>query len=111
MGIIGLQLSGGNWQRNRASRQARGYGASWDRIRAVAMRRDKYLCQPCLKAGRVTPATECDHVVPKFDGGTDEIDNLQAICRQCHADKTQREAKKAQGCKEKIEYGVDGWPQ
>ncbi|ANB33257.1 hypothetical protein A6024_03660 [Rhodovulum sulfidophilum] len=29
------------------------------------MQRDSWLCQPCLRRGRVTPATECDHVVPK----------------------------------------------
>lgn len=33
-----------------------------------------------------------DHIVPVFEGGTDELDNLQAICPGCHQIKTQAEA-------------------
>ena len=69
----------------------RGYGASWRRIRAAVMARDNYLCQVCAADGRVTPATEVDHIRPKARGGTDEMDNLRSICRQCHAEKTARE--------------------
>lgn len=52
------------------------------------MRRDKWLCQVCLSHGRPTQATEVDHIRPKSHGGTDDADNLQAICRQCHKAKT-----------------------
>jgi 5-methylcytosine-specific restriction protein A len=36
----------------------------------------------------VTIATEVDHIVPKSQGGTDDDDNLQAICSPCHKTKT-----------------------
>jgi hypothetical protein len=35
---------------------------------------------------------EIDHIIPLALGGVDEIDNLQAICIQCHAYKTKTES-------------------
>lgn len=79
------------WE-GKGSRHLRGYGHAWVKMRKQAMERDAYLCQPCAKEGKVTPATECDHVTPKAQGGKDVLRNLQAICRPCHQAKTQREA-------------------
>lgn len=81
----------------RGSRQERGYGAEWDRVRKLILRRDKGLCQPCLKLGRPRPAKQVDHVVPKFEGGTDDESNLQAICIACHQAKTSEEALRGRG--------------
>ncbi|RQZ58133.1 HNH endonuclease [Burkholderia cepacia] len=75
----------------RGNRHARGYGTAWDKIRQRILRRDIGLCQPCLQTGRVTPASAVDHVISKARGGTDRDENLQAICRDCHATKTARE--------------------
>ncbi|WP_412526103.1 HNH endonuclease [Burkholderia lata] len=75
----------------RGNRHARGYGSAWGKIRTCILRRDAGLCQPCLRAGRVTTADAVDHIVPKARGGTDRDENLQAICRDCHAAKTARE--------------------
>lgn len=61
------------------------------------MRRDNWLCQPCLKMSRLTIATEVDHIIPKALGGEDEYDNLQAICELCHKRKTAREGGGARG--------------
>lgn len=74
------------------------------------MRRDVWLCQPCKSKGRITPATECDHITPKAKGGTDDLDNLQAICRGCHSAKTEAEAAEAQGRRVRPAIGEDGWP-
>jgi len=79
----------------RGSSTERGYGGRWRRQRKRIMRRDKGLCQPCLSGGRVTPATDVDHVIPKFEGGTDKDSNLQAICNPCHKLKTQAESQRA----------------
>ena len=59
------------------------------------MRRDKWLCQPCLAKDRVMPAVAVDHIVPKAEGGTDADGNLQAICKPCHKLKTENESKRA----------------
>lgn len=99
-----------SWQGNRGSRHERGYGRAWDRLRAQALKRDGYLCQPCLAMGRPTAATQVDHMRPKAKGGTDDLENLQSICGPCHADKTKIEAAEAQGRKVKPTIGADGWP-
>lgn len=74
------------------------------------MDRDDWLCQPCRKIGRVTAATECDHIKPKAEGGTDDLDNLQAICSACHREKTRDESARAQGREPQRATGADGWP-
>jgi len=98
------------WQGERGTSTERGYGAAWRKIRNAAMRRDNWLCQPCQRNGKVTAATECDHILPKSQGGTDDPENLQGICRECHQAKTEAEAAKAQGRRTKRTIGPDGWP-
>ena len=107
-----------SWQGERGTRHARGYGSRWDKLRIRILERDLYLCQPCKRDGRLTPLGvrlydhAVDHVVPKSQGGTDDPDNLEAICSACHDVKSAREAKEAQGStvKPRVEYDADGWP-
>ena len=70
----------------------RGYGHAWRKLRAQVLERDGYLCQACKAKGRITPATDVDHIVNKASGGTDDIGNLQALCKPCHKAKTQAES-------------------
>ena len=94
------------------SRQSRGYGARWDKLRLTILRRDMHLCQPCDRAGRVTPGHTIDHIKPKAEGGTDEPGNLEVICTPCHAEKTAEEAARAQRAlrdEGKAHTGADGW--
>jgi len=51
-------------------------------------RRDNYQCAACR---RFSAKLECDHIIPLDAGGTDEMRNLQTLCRPCHIDKTRRE--------------------
>jgi hypothetical protein len=46
------------------------------------------LCAHCTKEGRVTVTAEIDHVIPLALGGTDTDDNVQGLCKDCHARKT-----------------------
>ena len=95
-----------NWgQRNR---HALGYGSAWDRLRAVVLRRDGYLCQcaVCKSTGRVRLASQVDHIIPKAKGGTDALSNLQAIHAECHVIKSMID----QGATPRKRIGVDGWP-
>lgn len=77
----------------RGSRHERGYGSRWERIRKRILSRDKGLCQVCLSQGRYRPAKHVDHIKNKADGGTDDDENLQAICIECHKAKTAEEAR------------------
>ena len=72
----------------------RGYGWRWQKRREAILNREP-LCRPCKQAGRVTPATEVDHIVPKAQGGTDHPDNLEPICHDCHEAKSRVEARGA----------------
>jgi len=46
-------------------------------------------CKACRM--RLPASYEVDHIVPLSAGGTNDHDNLQALCRNCHGEKTQRE--------------------
>lgn len=89
----------------RGSRQERGYGAQWDRLRLKILKRDGYVCRcaECKRSGVIREATEVDHIVSKaqwqIDRGTltgvDGESNLQAINHDCHVHKTQEDRQKA----------------
>lgn len=74
------------------SSHARGYGAAWRKLRIVVMNRDAGLCQPCKAGGRLTTGNIVDHIKPKTEGGTDDMGNLQTICKRCHDLKTAGES-------------------
>lgn len=82
-------------------------GRPWRRLVEAVKLRDKYTCYVC---GRITEDGECDHKVPASQGGKAEIANLQWLCIECHAEKTERESAAAQGRKVKVRIGADGWP-
>src|SRR5262245_40732128 len=85
------------WADRRTSRHERGYGTAWDKLRTRILERDHGICQPCQGAGRLTLASQVDHIKPKADGGTDDEANLQAICKPCHDAKTAAESQRARG--------------
>lgn len=77
-------------QKGKTSSQ-RGYGAQWRKLRAIALERDRYLCQECLKKGLYVSATTVDHIIAKAHGGSDDLSNLQSLCDVCHKTKTAKE--------------------
>ena len=77
------------YDRNRESSHARGYGRRWREFRLW------FLQQPgnviCATPGCNAPSTDVDHRIP-VSGATDprfwEADNLQGLCHACHSAKT-----------------------
>lgn len=65
-------------------------GRPWERLREQVFGRDKWLCQDCLPE-RVTVAHEIDHILPLHKGGGNNLENLQALCIECHKRKSERE--------------------
>ena len=82
------------WDKRKPGMKSGRGGRPWRRKRERILRRDKGLCQPCFRAGRITPALEVDHIVNVAQGGDDSDDNLEAICRPCHQAKTLEEARR-----------------
>ena len=57
----------------------------WALVRRAALDRDGWRCVRCSRAG----ALEVDHIRPLAGGGDPyALDNLQALCRGCHVDKS-----------------------
>ncbi|MGG3843266.1 HNH endonuclease [Anoxybacillus kestanbolensis] len=72
------------------------HSKEWQRVRRVALIRDKHLCQYCLSKKRITPADVVDHIVPiRVDWSLRlSLDNLQSLCNACHNKKTAEDKKK-----------------
>ena len=58
----------------------------WKKIRKRILGRDGGVCQ--IKApGCTVLATEIDHIIARWKGGSDHPSNLQAACRPCNSSK------------------------
>src|SRR5688572_16171970 len=69
---------------------------TWMSLRAQVLTRDGYRCVACGYAPWPWYLSEAgtmrvDHIVPRVAGGSDTLDNLQTLCRVCHAAKTKAE--------------------
>lgn len=60
------------------------YGYKWRKIRKAFLAANP-LCEMCRREGRYIDATEVHHVKPLADGGTNDFDNLMALCKACHS--------------------------
>ena len=55
-------------------------------MKKMVAAQQKWICGYC---GQVLKASfEVDHVIPLFKGGTNQRNNLLAVCRNCHGEKT-----------------------
>lgn len=52
----------------------------------AALSRDNYLCQPCLKQGRLVGASVVHHIEHLEDapGKALDLNNLESVCFACH---------------------------
>lgn len=66
--------------------------AAWKRLRARVLA-EQPLCRLCQEQGRVTLATEVDHIVSFATDMALFLDrqNCQGLCKPCHSAKTRRE--------------------
>jgi 5-methylcytosine-specific restriction protein A len=65
------------------------------------------LCLICKREGKVTMATEVDHIIPLFKGGKDCYEtNGQPICNHHHSIKSLEDM----GYKKRVTIGEDGFP-
>jgi len=74
--------------RNRPRGGDRG-GRPWRRKVAQVVARDGGICWICGRSG----ATSADHIVPRHDGGSDDLTNLRAAhvrCNQIRGNQTRR---------------------
>lgn len=66
------------------------HSKDWERARELALQRDDYLCQHCLKAGIATPATMVHHIIELTPSSISDPNiatdtrNLVSLCDLCH---------------------------
>ena len=90
-------------------------GTTWAKLRARVLREEP-VCRACIARGAVTEhsrSTVCDHIVPLFEGGTDDRGNLAGMCKTCHDEKTAAESARAQGKRAprpRARIDAGGWP-
>jgi 5-methylcytosine-specific restriction endonuclease McrA len=77
-----------NWETKRGTATQR-YGQGWAAISRRVLERDRHVCLLQLP-GCTGRATTADHIVPRSQGGTHHMDNLQAACRACNSRKGAR---------------------
>jgi len=58
-----------------------------DRIRHEVFKRDGYRCRECGASRDEGATLEIDHIVPVANGGTNDIENLQTLCKKCNRGK------------------------
>lgn len=69
------------------SKTKRKYFTAFQR-NAIA-RQQEWKCKQCCNL--LPAAYQIDHICPLFQHGTNSLDNLQALCSNCHSDKSLRE--------------------
>lgn len=68
---------------------------AWRNTRKLALQRDNFLCQHCLRKKRITPATEVHHKkeLEDYPKLALDLDNLECLCWDCH-EATKKKIKK-----------------
>ena len=92
---------------------------AWQNMQGYIMRRDKYLCQECLKRGHIKPAALVHHIKPITPDNINDPEitlnekNLEAVCTDCHSrihayDKAQGRAKAKRNGNRRYSVEPDG---
>lgn len=101
---------------SKESRQSRGYGPEWEKVRVKVIARAKGMCEQCARKGRVAAGRDVDHIVSRAKARamrwsharTEHPNNLQYLCPTCHAEKTAEETGRTYR-EPRPTIGLDGW--
>ena len=63
---------------------SRRYGSAWRKARSKFLAEHPF-CELCRREGRLTRATVAHHIKATRYGGTDDEENLMALCQRCHS--------------------------
>lgn len=75
-------------------------------LRYDVLKRAGFHCELC-GIGADEKALEVDHIVPRNHGGTDDPENLQALCYSCNAMKRDRDATDFRAVRESYAHRID----
>ena len=98
------KVAAGETPRSHLSAHKRGYGVVWRRLRKMVLAEEPF-CMICKR----NASEEVDHIIPKHEGGGNDRENLQGICRDCHQQKTIKDSGNQERSHENIRI-VNGAP-
>lgn len=84
--LVSLWKSKFNYSNTLSTQKLRKVSSATKKIVAAEQKWTCGHCQQLLNA-----SYEIDHIKPLFKGGTNQRDNLMALCRNCHGEKTLRD--------------------
>jgi len=70
-------------------KKSKHYNSNWRRIRNNFLKINPF-CKECYKNNKLTPANEVHHIIPVYEGGTNDYENLMALCKSCHSKITRK---------------------
>jgi diadenosine tetraphosphate (Ap4A) HIT family hydrolase/5-methylcytosine-specific restriction endonuclease McrA len=76
-------------------------------IRYNVLKEAKFRCELCGISAD-TKALEVDHIIPRNKGGSDEMNNLQALCYSCNAMKRDKDSTDFRRVRESYEVREEG---
>jgi len=76
-------------------------------IRYNVLKEAKFRCELCGISAD-TKALEVDHIIPRNKGGSDEMNNLQALCYSCNAMKRDKDSTDFRRVRESYEIREEG---
>jgi 5-methylcytosine-specific restriction protein A len=79
------------WASHRPPANAYAYSGDWQQRARRVLVRDGYLCRLRYADICLGKASQVDHIVQPEAGGTNDLANLRAVCRRCHARRTGRQ--------------------
>lgn len=56
----------------------------WRELRAAVLERDNFACYRCEKRNKAGKGLSVHHLLPRAEGGEDEMSNLVTLCHPCH---------------------------
>lgn len=93
----------------RAKEEGFYHSKAWRKLRKLALQRDHFLCQHCLREGKTRRATEVHHIV-EVEVNPDLalcLDNLTSLCWNCH-ELTKKRGQKKLPAEVRIIKVIDG---
>ncbi len=75
--------------------------------RYEVLKRARFRCELCGTSAE-EKALEVDHIVPRKHGGRDVLENFQALCWECNANKGDRDDTDFRAVREGLDAKVDG---
>ena len=74
----------GSWRSKVYKKRDKTDWAFWKRVRAMVIDNDYHRCQSCFRRQCPKVKLTVHHIIPRAEGGSEDLDNLITLCLDCH---------------------------